>query len=157
MSVPLIPVSNSLPSNIMMPGSKAVHACMIRLLNLGSVKHEKIAIYVVNQRISNVCRIAGECLSAFILSLYYTTRRRDCHSKPEHSPASPPSSFPIVKHPASCSAHLPRRNAYSICVCIQLFRRKANPTPVAKIPAERSSTSSHSPSGVPSPVFGGVA
>ena len=124
---------------------------------LGPAKHEKVAIYVVNQRISNVCRIAGECLSAFILSLYYTTRRRDCHSKPEHSPASPPSSFPIVKHPASCSAHLPRRNAYSICVCIQLFRRKANPTPVAKIPAERSSTSSHSPSGVPSPVFGGVA
>ena len=38
---------------------KAVHACMIRLLNLGSAKHEKVAIYVVNQRISNVCRIAG--------------------------------------------------------------------------------------------------
>ena len=32
---------------------------MIRLLNLGSAKHEKVAIYVVNQRISNVCRIAG--------------------------------------------------------------------------------------------------
>ena len=47
---------------IMMPGSKgqkAVHACMIRLLNLGPAKHEKVAIYVVNQRISNVCRIAG--------------------------------------------------------------------------------------------------
>ena len=46
----------------MMPGSKgqkAVHACMIRLLNLGPAKHEKVAIYVVNQRISNVCRIAG--------------------------------------------------------------------------------------------------
>ena len=45
-----------------MPGSKgqkAVHACMIRLLNLGPAKHEKVAIYVVNQRISNVCRIAG--------------------------------------------------------------------------------------------------
>ena len=43
----------------MMPGSKgqkAVHACMIRLLNLGPAKHEKVAIYVVNQRISNVCR-----------------------------------------------------------------------------------------------------
>ena len=39
--------------------SKAVHACMIRLLNLGPAKHEKVAIYVVNQRISNVCRIAG--------------------------------------------------------------------------------------------------
>ena len=47
---------------MMMPGSKgqkAVHACMIRLLTLGSAKHEKVAIYVVNQRISNVCRIAG--------------------------------------------------------------------------------------------------
>ena len=37
--------------------SKAVHACMIRLLN-SPAKHEKVAIYVVNQRISNVCRIA---------------------------------------------------------------------------------------------------
>ena len=48
--------------DMMMPGSKgqkAVHACMIRLLNLGPAKHEKAAIYVVNQRISNVCRIAG--------------------------------------------------------------------------------------------------
>ena len=39
---------------MMMPGSKgqkAVHACMIRLLNLGPAKHEKVAIYVVNQRI----------------------------------------------------------------------------------------------------------
>ena len=40
-------------------GQKAVHACMIRLLNLGPAKHEKVAICVVNQRISNVCRIAG--------------------------------------------------------------------------------------------------
>ena len=31
---------------------------MIRLLNLGPAKHEKVAIYVVNQRISNVCSIA---------------------------------------------------------------------------------------------------
>ena len=40
----------------MIPGSKvqeAVHACMIRLLNLGPAKHEKVAIYAVNQRISN--------------------------------------------------------------------------------------------------------
>ena len=47
---------------MMMPGlkgQKAVHACMIRLLNLEPAKHEKVAIYVVNQRISNVCRIAG--------------------------------------------------------------------------------------------------
>ena len=48
-----------------MPGSKgqkAVHACMIRLLNLGPAKHEKAAIYAVNQRISNVYRIAGAAL-----------------------------------------------------------------------------------------------
>ena len=51
--------------NMMMPGSKgqkAVHACMIRLLNLGPAKHEKVAIYAVNQRISNVYRIAGAAL-----------------------------------------------------------------------------------------------
>ena len=50
---------------MMMPGSKgqkAVHACMIRLLNLGPAKHEKAAIYAVNQRILNVCRIAGASL-----------------------------------------------------------------------------------------------
>ena len=43
-----------------MPGSKgqkAVHACMIRLLNLGPAKHEKVAIYVVNQRILNVSEL----------------------------------------------------------------------------------------------------
>ena len=37
----------------MMPGSKgqkAVHACMIRLLNLESAKHEKGVICVANQR-----------------------------------------------------------------------------------------------------------
>ena len=51
--------------SIMMPGSKgqkAVHACMIRLLNLGPGKHEKAAIYAVNQRILNVCRIEGAAL-----------------------------------------------------------------------------------------------
>ena len=31
---------------------------MIRLLNLGPAKHEKVAIYAVNQRLSHVCRIA---------------------------------------------------------------------------------------------------
>ena len=41
---------------------KAAHACMIRLLNLGPAKHEKAAIYAVNQRILNVCRIAGAAL-----------------------------------------------------------------------------------------------
>ena len=35
-------------------GQKIVRACTIRLLNLGSAEHEKIAIYAVNQRISNV-------------------------------------------------------------------------------------------------------
>ena len=30
---------------------------MIRLLNLGPAKHEKVAIYVVNQRISNVAEL----------------------------------------------------------------------------------------------------
>ena len=52
-------------ADILMPGSKgqkAVHACMIRLLNLGPAKHEKAAIYAVNQRISNVYRIAGAAL-----------------------------------------------------------------------------------------------
>ena len=42
---------------MMIPGSKgqkAVRACTIRLLNLD----EKAAIYAVNQRISNVWRIA---------------------------------------------------------------------------------------------------
>ena len=48
--------------DVMMPGSKgqkAVHACMIRLLNLGPAKHEEEVICVANQRIPNVCRIAG--------------------------------------------------------------------------------------------------
>ena len=35
-------------------GQKVVRACTIRLLNLGPAKHEKEAIYAVNQRISNV-------------------------------------------------------------------------------------------------------
>ena len=46
----------------MMPGSKgqkAVHACMIRLLNLEAAKHEEVVICIANQRIPNVCRIAG--------------------------------------------------------------------------------------------------
>ena len=40
-------------------GQKAVRACTIRLLNLGHAKYEKVAIYEVNQRISNIWRIAG--------------------------------------------------------------------------------------------------
>ena len=35
-------------------GQKAVHACMIKLLNLGPAEHEEVAIYTVNQRIPNV-------------------------------------------------------------------------------------------------------
>ena len=53
---------NKITGNNMMPGSKgqkAVHACMIRLLNLGPAKHEEGVICVANQRIPNVCRIAG--------------------------------------------------------------------------------------------------
>ena len=43
-----------------MPGSKgqkAVHACMIRLLNLGPAKHEEEVICVANQRIPNVSEL----------------------------------------------------------------------------------------------------
>ena len=43
----------------MIPVSKAVRACTIRLLSLGHAKYEKVAIYAVNQRISNIWRIAG--------------------------------------------------------------------------------------------------
>ena len=49
-------------SYLMIPvskGQKAVRACTIRLLNLGHAKYEKVAIYAVNQRISNIWRIAG--------------------------------------------------------------------------------------------------
>ena len=35
-------------------GQKAVHACMIRLLNLSPAEHEEVAIYTVNQQIPNV-------------------------------------------------------------------------------------------------------
>ena len=42
----------------MSKGQKVVHACT-RRLNLGHAKYEKAAIYVVNQRISNIWRIAG--------------------------------------------------------------------------------------------------
>jgi len=38
-------------------GQKAIHACMIRLFTLRPAKHEKVAIYAVNSRISNVYRI----------------------------------------------------------------------------------------------------
>ena len=38
--------------------SRLVHACMIRDWTLVPAKHEKVAIYAINPRISNVCRIA---------------------------------------------------------------------------------------------------
>ena len=53
----LPPFSGSFLCNMMISGAKgqkAVHACMIRLLNLGPAEHEEVAIYAVNQRISNV-------------------------------------------------------------------------------------------------------
>ena len=40
--------------DIRVKSSKVVRACTIRILNLEPAKHEKEAIYVVNQRISNV-------------------------------------------------------------------------------------------------------
>ncbi len=48
----------------MSKGQKVVHACMKRLLNLGSAKHEEVAIYEVNQRIPNVCRIVRVAFAA---------------------------------------------------------------------------------------------
>ena len=44
-------------------GQKDVRACMIRLFTLGPAKHEEVAIYVVNLRIPNVCRIAQVALA----------------------------------------------------------------------------------------------
>ena len=44
----------SLSYDIRVKSQKVVNACMIRLLNLRPAKHEKVAIYAVNQRISNV-------------------------------------------------------------------------------------------------------
>jgi len=46
-------------SVIMRYQGQVVRACTIRLLNLGPAKHEEVAIYEVNLRIPNVCRIAG--------------------------------------------------------------------------------------------------
>ena len=46
--------------NDMMSGSKgqnAVRACTVRCLTLGPAEHEKVAIYIVNQRISNVSEL----------------------------------------------------------------------------------------------------
>ena len=55
------PIKRTWPGFLMLrlSNSEAVRACTIKLLNLKVAKHEKVAIYGVNQRISNVCRIAG--------------------------------------------------------------------------------------------------
>ena len=45
---------------------KAVHACMIRLLNLGPAEHEEVAIYTVNQRIPNVRELREQLRSETI-------------------------------------------------------------------------------------------
>ena len=44
-------------------GQKVVRACTIRLLNLGPAKHEKVAIYAVNQWIS-MFENCGSCFAA---------------------------------------------------------------------------------------------
>ena len=64
----------------MMPGSKgqnAVHACMIGHLNLRPAKHEEVAIYIVNQWIPNVCRIARvakQRSNSWASFIYFSTR-----------------------------------------------------------------------------------
>ena len=46
-------------------GQKVVRACTIRLLNLGPAKHEKAAIYEVNQRIPNVIGLRSNPVISF--------------------------------------------------------------------------------------------
>ena len=67
----------------MMPGSKgqkAVRACTIKLLTLGPAKHEKVAIYAVNQRIPNApdCEssVAAEQSVALSYELVYEIPRK---------------------------------------------------------------------------------
>ena len=50
-------------------GQKAVHACMIRLLNPLPAEHEEVAIYAVNQRIPNV-RELRELLCSGVIREY---------------------------------------------------------------------------------------
>ena len=47
-------------------GQKAVHACMIRLLNFGPAEHEEVAIYAVNRRIPNVRELREQLRSGAI-------------------------------------------------------------------------------------------
>ena len=52
---------------MMIPWSKIsndVRACTIKHLNLEPAKHEEAAIYIVNQRIPNVCRIVRAAFAA---------------------------------------------------------------------------------------------
>ena len=44
--------------NTRVPRAEAVRACTVRQMTLAPAKHEKAAIYEVNLRISNGCRIA---------------------------------------------------------------------------------------------------
>ena len=60
-------------------GQKAVHACMIKILTLGPAEHEEVAIYIVNQRIPNVCRIVEQLAaeqSVSIVKLSHIIDRR---------------------------------------------------------------------------------
>ena len=52
-------------------GQKDVHACMIGLFTLGPAKYEEVAIYAVNLRIPNICRIAQVALATkqFVISV----------------------------------------------------------------------------------------
>ena len=64
---------------------KVVRACTIRLLNLGPAKHEEVAIYAVNQRISNVCELQELLCSGAIRGYHIRVKRsksRSClHNK----------------------------------------------------------------------------
>ena len=61
---------------------------MIRLLNLGPAKHEKVAIYVVNQRISNVCRIAGAASLQSNYSVMIYLKKRSGYGCISYAPTS---------------------------------------------------------------------
>ena len=58
MAKPVIVSPRCAYNDTRVPKSRLVHACMIRDWTLVPAKHEKVAIYAINPRISNVCRIA---------------------------------------------------------------------------------------------------
>ena len=111
-------------------GQKAVQACMIRLLNLGPTKHEKVAIYVVNQRISNICRICGSCFAAEqfvgiswrqqktqLPTVLRSTVRKLCHNRTDQ-----PAECRSVRGPesldAATSSELNSSRRYKTCILI---------------------------------------